>query len=183
MYVFNENIVIIFEFYIFAVNQIINTTNVICNEQLNHIGAYYGHQYLFPFFDKQVIELGLSTPLKISFDQGRGRGLIRNGLQTILPSAIVSRLTKVNFVEYGNLSAQQLYLATYELFTKPSHAIWEVIDRVIFSKIVEIVFDPRLPMQRKTRYNWLLSRIIYLALWLGSLPNLKVLPTGRDGVP
>ena len=85
--------------YNVSVNQTLNTTNVICNEQLNHIGAYYGHQYSFPFFDKQVIELGLSTPLKISFDQGRGRGLIRNGLQTILPSAIVSRLTKVNFVE------------------------------------------------------------------------------------
>ena len=156
-----------------AVNQILNTTNVICNEQLNHIGAYYGHQYSFPFFDKQVIELGLSTPLKISFDQGRGRGLIRNGLQTLLPPAIVSRLTKVNFVEYGTVSAQQLYLATHELFMNPSHAIWGIIDRVIFSKIVEIVFDPRLPMQRKTRYNWLLSRIIYLALWLGSLQDGK----------
>ncbi|WP_298359470.1 asparagine synthetase B [Runella sp.] len=159
--------------YDVSVNQILNTTNVICNEQLNHIGAYYGHQYSFPFFDKQVIELGLSTPLKISYDHGRGRGLIRNGLQTILPPVIVSRLSKVNFVEYGNLSAQQLYLSTHELFMPPGHAIWGIIDRVIFSKIVEIVFNPPLPMQRKTRYNWLLSRIIYLALWLSSLPTRK----------
>jgi len=99
--------------------------------------------------------------------------LIRNGLQTILPPVIVSRLSKVNFVEYGNLSAQQLYLSTHELFMPPGHAIWGIIDRVIFSKIVEIVFNPPLPMQRKTRYNWLLSRIIYLALWLSSLPTRK----------
>jgi len=156
-----------------SVNQILNTTNVICNEQLNHIGAYYGHQYSFPFFDKEVIELGLVTPLSTSFDGGRGRGLIRNGLQTILPPAIESRLTKANFVEYGNNSAQQLYQVSYERLMSPTHAIWEVVDQIIFSKIVEIVFNPRVPVQKKTRYNWLLSRIIYLALWLDSLPKVK----------
>lgn len=160
------------EFHVSA-NQILNTTNVICNEQLNHIGAYYGHQYTFPFFDKNVVELGLSTPAKISFDDGRGRGLIRNGLQTILPSQIVSRLTKANFVEYGTISAQQLYLAVHQQFISPSHAIWEVIDRALFLKIVNVVFEQRVPMQRKTRYNWLLSRIIYLALWLDSAKSAR----------
>jgi asparagine synthase (glutamine-hydrolysing) len=151
------------------VNQIINTTNVICNEQLDHIGAYYGHQYSFPFFDKRVVEVGLATPPWVSFDQGRGRGLIRHGLQTVLPPAIVNRLTKANFVEYGNLSAQQLYRATHEQFIVPGHAIWEVIDRSVFSEIVGVVFNSRIPIQHKTRYNWLLSRIIYLSLWLSSV--------------
>ena len=153
------------------IDPILNTTNVICNEQLNHIGAHYGHQYSFPFFDKQVVELGLATPLRVCFDQGRGRGLIRNGLQNRLPPAIVSRLTKANFVEYGNLAARQLYEATREEFASPGHAIWAVIDRDAFSKIVETVFNPRIPVRKKTRYNWLLSRIIYLALWLSSLPK------------
>lgn len=151
------------------VNQIINTTNVLCNEQLDHIGAYYGHQYTFPFFDKRVVEVGLATPSWVSFDQGRGRGLIRHGLQSVLPPAIINRLTKTNFVEYGNLSAQQLYQATHEQFTSPSHAIWEVIDRSVFDKISAIVFNTRIPVQQKTRYNWLLSRIIYLSLWLSTL--------------
>ncbi len=94
-------------------NEIMNTTNIICNEQMNHIGAYYGHQYSFPFFDKHVIELGLATPMAVHFDKGRGRGLIRNGLRDILPPTIVSRLTKANFVEYGTLSAKQLYESSY----------------------------------------------------------------------
>ncbi|GAB2545393.1 asparagine synthetase B family protein [Spirosoma aerophilum] len=153
------------------VKQILNTTNVICNEQMNHIGAYYGHPYSFPFFDKRVVELGLSTPLEVCFDQGRGRGLIRNGLKTVLPAAITGRYSKANFVEYGNLSARQLYSASYEQFSTPVHPIWGVIDRQVFEKIVKIVFNPKIPVQRKTRYNWLLSRIIYLALWLGSLPK------------
>ena len=153
------------------IDPILNTTNVICNEQLNHIGAHYGHQYSFPFFDKQVVELGLATPLRVCFDQGRGRGLIRNGLQNRLPPAIVSRLTKANFVEYGNLAARQLYEATREEFASSGHAIWAVIDRDAFSKIVATVFNPRIPVRKKTRYNWLLSRIIYLALWLSSLPK------------
>lgn len=153
------------------VRQILNTTNVICNEQLNHIGAYYGHQYSFPFFDKNVIELGLGTPLRVLFDKGRGRGLIRNGLQDVLPSQIVSRLTKANFVEYGTQSAQQLYRSTHELFSAASHPIWGVLDRGLFGKIVAIVFNEKIPVVKKTRYNWLLSRMIYLALWLGALPQ------------
>lgn len=157
--------------YNVPINPILNTTNVICNEQFNHIGAHYGHQYTFPFFDKQVVELGLATPLRVCFDQGRGRGLIRNGLQTKLPPAIVSRLTKTNFVEYGNLAARQLYQATHEQFASPSHVIWGIIDRDMFSKIVAHVFNPRIPVRKKTRYNWLLSRIIYLSLWLSSLPK------------
>ncbi len=152
-------------------NQILNTTNVICNEQLNHIGAYYGHPYSFPFFDKNVVELGLATPLSICFDKGRGRGLIRHGLDTLLPPAILSRYTKANFVEYGTLSAQQLYTATHEQFSSSGHPIWGVINPAIFAKIVALVFNPKMPVNRKTRYNWLLSRIIYLALWLGSLPK------------
>ncbi|GAB3881793.1 asparagine synthase-related protein [Spirosoma agri] len=153
------------------VRQILNTTNVICNEQMNHIGAYYGHQYSFPFFDKNVIEIGLATPMAVGFDNGRGRGLIRHGLKDVLPATIVSRLTKANFVEYGNLSAQQLYQSTHELFSSASHPIWSVIDRDEFTKIVTIVFNQQIPVIKKTRYNWLLSRIIYLSLWLGSLPN------------
>ncbi|UHG93040.1 asparagine synthetase B family protein [Spirosoma oryzicola] len=153
------------------VRQILNTTNVICNEQLNHIGAHYGHQYSFPFFDRNVMEIGLATPLAVGFDNGRGRGLIRHGLKDVLPAAITSRLTKANFVEYGNLSAQQLYKATFDHFSTPGHPIWGVIDRTVFTKIVDVVFNPRIPVVKKTRYNWLLSRIIYLSLWLSSLRN------------
>ncbi|RYF47548.1 MAG: asparagine synthase, partial [Cytophagaceae bacterium] len=125
----------------------------------------------FPFFDKHVVELGLATPLEVCFDKGRGRGLIRNGLSPLLPPAIINRFTKANFVEYGNVSAQQLYQATHEQFALPDHPIWGVIDRAIFAKIVRVVFNTRIPVKQKTRYNWLLSRIIYLALWLGSLPK------------
>ncbi len=158
-----------------SLNQILNKTNVICNEQLNHIGAYHGHQYSFPFFDKQVIEIGLATPLPVRFDHGRGRGLIRNGLQNRLPAAILSRLTKANFVEYGTLSTQQLYNATREQFAAPGHPIWAVIDRTVLAEIVATVFNSRIPVRKKTRYNWMLSRIIYLALWLGSLKTTKSL--------
>lgn len=151
--------------------RIVNTWNVLTNEQLNHIGAYYGHQYSFPFFDKQVVELGLATPLSVGFDQGRGRGLIRQGLRGILPSTIVSRITKANFAEYGNLSAQQLYQATQEQFSSSNHPIWEVIDRKLFAGLVNFVYNPRVPALQKTRYNWLMSRSIYLALWLNSVPK------------
>lgn len=152
-----------------AIDEVLNNTNVICNEQMNHIGAYYGHPYSFPFFDKDVIELGLATPMSVRFYEGRGRGLIRHGLRDVLPPAILSRVTKANFVEYGTLSVQQLYEATREQFSSASHPIWGAVDKQVFSKIVDLVYNPRFPATRKTRYNWLLSRIIYLSLWLGSV--------------
>lgn len=151
------------------VNHILHTTNVICNEQMNHMGAYYGHTYSFPFFDKNVLELGLATPQKIHFNQGMGRGLIRNGLQDILPPAILGRLSKASFVAYGTESAQQLYRATQDVMGSRHHPIWDILDPKAFSDIVAIVFNSQFPARKKTRYNWLLSRSIYLALWLDRL--------------
>ncbi|AQG78237.1 asparagine synthetase B family protein [Spirosoma montaniterrae] len=151
------------------ISQIINTTNVICNEQLNHIGAYYGHEYSFPFFDRNVLELGLFTPLSVHFSNGHGRGLIRHGLRHVLPPIVAARVSKANFIGYSTQAAQQLYNAAYEQFSAPSHPIWAVIDPGAFAQIKAVVFNDKYPIRRKTRYNWLLSRTIYAALWLNSL--------------
>ncbi|WP_461100896.1 asparagine synthase-related protein [Spirosoma koreense] len=151
-----------------AFDEVLNNTNVVCTEQMNHIGAYYGHTYSFPFFDKDVIELGLATPMSVRFDQGRGRGLIRQGLRHVLPDTILSRVTKANFVEYGTVSVKQLYEVTREQLASTSHPIWEVVDRRVFMKLIDFVYSPHYPARRKTRFNWLLSRTIYLALWLDS---------------
>ncbi len=151
------------------ISQVINTTNVICNEQLNHIGAYYGHAYSFPFFDRSVVELGLFTPLSVHFNNGHGRGLIRNGLRSVLPPTVAVRVDKANFVGYGTQATQQLYKAAYERFSAPAHPIWTIIDPAAFAQIKVVVFSDKVPVRRKTRYNWLLSRTIYTALWLNSL--------------
>ena len=156
------------------VGNVLNHNNVMFNEQMNHIGAYYGHDYSHPFFDKNVIELCLATPLVLSFDEGRGRGLIRHGMQHVLPSSVRNRSTKANFVEYGTLSAQQLYDATREQLSYSGHPIWGIVDRKVFFRIVSIVFNPRIPGVLKTRYNWQLSRIIYLAIWLNSIESPKL---------
>lgn len=155
------------------VRHILAITNIICNEQLNHIGSYHGHQYSFPFFDKRVIELGLATPLKTRFDQGRGRGLIRNGLQSILPSEVYSRLSKTNFVEYSNISARQLYEATQEALSKPNNPIWDIVDKKTFQKTTDFVFSQKMPLVKKMRYNWLLSRVIYSSIWFDTLSAKK----------
>ncbi|WP_031529954.1 asparagine synthetase B family protein [Dyadobacter crusticola] len=147
---------------------IVNHTNVICNEQTNHIGAYYGHQYAFPFYDKNVIELCLATPVNLSFDNGRGRGLIRHGMQGIIPRSVQTRNTKANFIEYGLHAAQQLYNAAWPQMSSPAHPIWEIVDRQVFSGMVSVVFNKRIHGKLKPRYIWQVSRIIYLSIWLDS---------------
>jgi asparagine synthase (glutamine-hydrolysing) len=154
-------------------NYLHHTTNIICNEQLNHIGAYYGHQYAFPFFDKNVMEIGLSTPDELQFDHGLGRGLIRHGLQHVLPASILSRVTKANFVEYGTLTIKQLYSFAEESLNDRNNGLWEIIDRQVFLKLVKFVFSDKIPANQKTRYNFLLSRIIYLYMWLDSCKLIK----------
>ncbi len=148
------------------VRQLLNTINVTCNEQLNHIGAYYGHDYQFPFFDQRVMALGLATPPDVHFDQGRGRGLIRQGLRDVLPAEVTTRYTKANFLEYSHQSAQQLYQATKSSLASTDHPIWAIVNQQAFTTIVQTSFDSKVALSRKVRYNWLLSRIIYLALWL-----------------
>ena len=152
-----------------SVEGIMNNGDVMSHEQMNHIGAYHGYAYSFPFLDKEVIDLCLSTPTALSFDSGRGRGLIRHGMEHVLPPSVVSRTTKANFVEYGTLAAEQLYLATREHLSSPGHAIWEVVDQCAYSKIASIVLDKRISAKAKARYNWQLNRIIYLSVWLDSL--------------
>jgi asparagine synthase (glutamine-hydrolysing) len=99
--------------------------------------------------------------------------LIRHGLRRTLPRLIRFRLTKANFVEYGVLAAQQLYQATQPQLAQPTHPIWDIIDGKDFAKLVAIVFNPRFPVRQKTRYNWMVSRVIYLALWLETLPRAQ----------
>ncbi len=146
--------------------QLHHTTNIICNEQMNHIGAYYGHEYSFPFFDRNVIEIGLFTPQKVHFNQGLGRGLIRHGMKEFLPTSVSSRISKANFVEYGTYAAQQLYNASRDQFALSGNPIWEIVDRPAFFNLVKFVFNSRVPVIRKGKYNFLLSRIIYLSIWL-----------------
>ncbi|GAB3967511.1 lasso peptide isopeptide bond-forming cyclase [Spirosoma terrae] len=156
-----------------SVSHIVNINNVICNEQLNHIGAYHGHQYSFPFFDKRIIELGVATPLKVRFDEGRGRGLIRHGLQSFLPSEVYTRLSKTNFVEYSHVTAQQLYEATQEILLKTNNPVWDMVDRKAFQKTTDFVFSEKMPTKKKMRYNWLLSRVIYSSIWFDLLATKK----------
>lgn len=152
-----------------SASRVLNHTNVVCNEQLNHLGAHLGHRYAFPFFDKTVVELGLAAPLALHFDEGRGRGLVRRGLRHLLPPAVADRTTKTNFAGYGTQAAQALHRATAHRFASPRHSLWDVVDRQRFGRVVRVVFDPRLPASAKTRNNWLLSRVVYLGLWLDSL--------------
>lgn len=145
---------------------ILNTNNILSNEQLNHIGNYYGHQYSFPFFDKNVVEIGLATAPKVGFDNGRGRGLIRQGLSEELPLEIINRLTKTNFVEYGNLAAIQLYEESKDLIYSKNNPIWDIVSKKKFNEVLTFVKVKNIPIIKKTRYNWLLSRVIYLSIWM-----------------
>jgi asparagine synthase (glutamine-hydrolysing) len=66
-------------------------------EQFTHIGAHYGHEVAHPFYDKQLLELCLSTPDRLKFDNGYRRGQMRRAMTGLLPEEVRLRTSKVNF--------------------------------------------------------------------------------------
>ncbi len=66
-------------------------------EQFTHLGAHHGHEVAHPFYDKNLLELCLSTPDRLKFDNGYRRGQMRRAMTGLLPEVVRLRTSKVNF--------------------------------------------------------------------------------------
>ncbi len=140
-------------------------------EQLHHIGLDYGHRYAHPFFDERLVELSLAIPEKIKFGDGKGRATIRRALHDILPPEVLNRGHKTSFSEYGLLSFQILYLQTLPIFGN-SHELWEFVDKKKFDKVVGVLSNNAIPLNKKSRYYTLASKALFLGVWLEELKKV-----------
>ncbi|MPR35169.1 asparagine synthase-related protein [Salmonirosea aquatica] len=145
--------------------EITHKSYVDATEQLHHIGLHYGHRYAHPFFDEQLIELSLAIPESVKFGAGKGRDTIRRALRDILPPEVLNRGNKTSFSEYGLLSFQILYLQSLPIFGN-GHALWDLVDKKKFDKVVEVLFNASIPLNKKSRYYTLASRALFLGVWL-----------------
>ncbi len=76
-------------------------------ESLRQLGDQFGVQYLFPFFDRRLIELSLRIPLRLRLNRGLDRHLFRQAMQGIVPDVVRLRPGKAdlssNFLFHLNL--------------------------------------------------------------------------------
>ncbi|MBD2752440.1 asparagine synthase-related protein [Spirosoma validum] len=118
-----------------------------------------------PFFDADLIELSLSIPLRIKFDDGRKRGTLRKALTDYLPEKIVNRTTKAIFTDHYLHLFISLY-ADFEAHTPSDHPIWQIVNRTTFEENVKIVLNDQHHVHQKQVVMPPLVRIIHLAVWL-----------------
>lgn len=136
-------------------------------EQHHHLYALNGIEARHPFLDRELIECCLQAPARLSFDHGRGKGLLRRGLQSILPRKVQQRTRPVGFSGHRIRSLhgpdrEQMK----ELLFRTDTGIEQFIDldrlREKFNR-----FQQRAPDGKNVRGS---SRILYktavLALWL-----------------
>ena len=139
-------------------------------EQLHHIGLHYGHRYAHPFFDERLAELSLAIPEKVKFGDGKGRATIRRALQDLLPPEVLNRGHKTSFSEYGLLSFQILHLQTLPIFGR-SHQLWDLVDKKKFDKVVGVLSNTAIPLNKKSRHYTLASKALFLGVWLEEMKN------------
>jgi asparagine synthase (glutamine-hydrolysing) len=131
-------------------------------EQLNKIGAAFGLEHRFPFFDKRVAEYCLSLPPQQKLFRGWNRVVMRRAMEGILPKEVQWRGGKGNLTanfEYG-LKSQRERLD--EIILKRS----EIIDRYVDMKSLKETYRKFLQDQASEAEVLALWRPVSLALWL-----------------
>ncbi|WP_338876289.1 asparagine synthase-related protein [Spirosoma sp. SC4-14] len=115
-----------------------------------------------PFFDRELLELCLSIPLRIKFDNGRKRGTVRKALINYLPEEISNRTTKAVFTTHYAALFKDLW-NDFEKQTPLNHPIWKIVNRATVMENISLLY--------KGEYAAMppLVRIINLAIWLDYL--------------
>lgn len=76
------------------------TTPTYYYEDVRNISVRLNIDIRYPFLDKDVIEICTAAPGKIKWHNGIGRGILREGMQNILPEKIRVRKSKSDFTEH-----------------------------------------------------------------------------------
>lgn len=130
-------------------------------ENLFSLRKHYGIADKFPFYDKDLFELGMSIPLSLKFDHGKLRGYLREGMKNILPESVRTRGDKGKFSLYGREVAIRLH-AQAQTFLTPSSEIWRYVDKKKFERVVDILHKENTPGLA----TFYVLRVISFAVWL-----------------
>jgi asparagine synthase (glutamine-hydrolysing) len=138
------------------------------NEQLTALGRQYGQSFLFPFFERRLLEFSMSVPDEVKYGGGLTRALLRKGLKKDLPAELLKRRGKSDFTKYALPSSINLWEDNKDKFMTNSE-IWEIVNQKSFLKNMEIAKNPTIPLRIRSNAIIPLNRVMYLSIWLDTL--------------
>lgn len=118
-----------------------------------------------PFVDAALIELNLSVPNRLKFDEGRKRGTIRRALAAYLPSKVANRVTKASFSQYHLEELRKLH-QEFCAKTPDDHPIWNTVSRSAFERQARFVLSADEDASAVAVAKRPILRVIMLAIWL-----------------
>lgn len=137
-------------------------------EQRHTLFAKEGIYVGYPFFDKELLEVTLHSTNEWKMANSKSRATLREALKEYLPREIYERSSKAAFDDYSCKTFLQLYDAfkehcadNYKLLD-----VWQFVDRKVFEKLADDLKDNKLRRNKVIALPMVLTRVIYLGLWL-----------------
>ncbi|PWJ60323.1 asparagine synthase [Dyadobacter jejuensis] len=151
-------------------NDVFQEQAVLFQEEIYILEYYYGVKCIFPFYDKTLFEICLSTPSELKFGNGIRRAHFREAMKGILPESVRLRRSKGNFGMYGRTAAIGLYEQSKPLLSTSSK-VWNYVNRNTFFRALKLLKDDQQQLYVYNRMLFYVSRTVYLAIWLDKIDN------------
>lgn len=146
----------------------------IVSEQTDGMSSALGIETRHPFFDQRVIELCLAVPGKMKYESGLGRGVMRRGMENILPEEVRKQPAKIHF--YGfimeEVKGHESKLMEELLFNKPLD-LSRYVDVDGLKKEKQEFFNSEHTWEVRRRKAQLLDCTSCLAMWLSEVRNFN----------
>lgn len=153
-----------------AIKSVFNAQPLLFCEELYALGNYYEIRNCLPFYDKELFEISMATPVEFKLGSGLGRQHFRDAMQGILLESVRSRSDKAVFGLYGRESAIRMHDQAQAILKKSSE-VWHYIDKEKFSAEVKILMTENLSTHVYSRSQFHVVRTISLAVWLDWYKN------------
>ena len=142
-------------------------------ENMFDLGNHYGISSRSPMKTKALFELCMSIPDLIKFGEGRGREHFRTAMKELLPPEVYNRTSKATLSsQYGQDMTLRLWNQAKESIMD-STVLWDFVDRKKLLHEVEILNNPNISYDQKTKTWQHLTRVVTLSSWLDWLSANK----------
>jgi asparagine synthetase B (glutamine-hydrolysing) len=140
--------------------------------QRSHAGfvGFEHARFCYPFLDRRVLEFALAVDGRFKQREGRGRRLLRLGMQGLVPAEILARSDKVPFCPDYHLRYERVRAAAAERL-KTFAGAGELGGIVDFGKVLRALETPPVyrrsdPMRVDYDSQFLVPNAVYLCYFL-----------------
>lgn len=150
-----------------------NNGGIRVSEEYYALGQHFKIGIKHPFYDPELYLLGESTPASIKYNNGIGRGPLREAMRGLMPESIRTRTDKAIFTLYGTANALDLYHQSQDFLT-PNSRVWEFVNKDKFSKVIKALQDQNLRYDSQNLMTFFCNQTISLSVWLDLVQNKNI---------